>query len=194
MKNAIKLSLIIPTLLLTGCLSSKTNNDPQNYSEYLKIAVGNSDFHSELYIFPQDITEEEIKTFAYQTMDGLFTGSYFLYVVAQYDQTIFEAEINRLDDIKATFKNGKVKSILKYEEQSLYLTLNKDNRYEYVKYSKDTFEIAYVSNQLYKWNEVDINDNHLLGEVVIPQELDDGNNSYNMYYSYEGDIGYYVND
>ena len=194
MKNAIKLSLIIPTLLLTGCLSSKTNNDPQNYSEYLKIAVGNSDFHSELYIFPQDITEEEIKTFAYQTMDVLFTGSYFFYVVAQYDQTIFEAEINRLDDIKATFKNGKVKSILKYEEQSLYLTLNKDNRYEYVKYSKDTFEIAYVSNQLYKWNEVDINDNHLLGEVVIPQELDDGNNSYNMYYSYEGDIGYYVND
>ena len=84
MKNVIKLSLMIPMLLLTGCTSTKTYDNPQEYLEYLKTAVENSDFHSELYIFPQEIEQEEIQTLTYETRDSLFNGSYFFYLVAQY--------------------------------------------------------------------------------------------------------------
>ena len=194
MKNVSKLLLVLPCLLLTSCLSSRTYNDPQKYSEYLKSAIENSDFHSELYIFPKDISQEEIKTVAYQTREDLFAGSYFFYLVAQYNQERFLNEINRLDSVKAVFKDGANKPILKYDEQALYLTIDKDNRCEYVKYNKETYEIAYVSNQLYEWYKVNISNDHLQDDVVIPQELDDGGNTYNMYYSYDGDVGYYVSD
>ena len=194
MKSSAKVLLALPSLLLTGCFSSNIHQDKEKYSEYLKTAIEYNDFHSELYIFPQEIEQEEIKTLTYETRDSLFNGSYFFYLVAQYDQTKFSAEINRLDNIKSTFKNGKTKSILKYEEQSLYLTINRDHRYEYVKYNETTFEIAYISNQLYEWNDIEISDNYQMGEVIIPEEIDDGGNSYNLYYSYEGDVGLYVKD
>ena len=194
MKNVIKLSLMIPMLLLTGCTSTKTYDNPQEYLEYLKTAVENSDFHSELYIFPQDIGQSEIKSVTYQTRESLFAGSYFLYLVAQYNQARFQAEISRLDNVKALFKDGTIKPILKYEEQTIYLTIDKDNRCEYVKYNEETYEIAYVSNQLFEWYNVTISNEHLQDDVAIPQELDDGDNTYNMYYLYEGGVGHYVND
>lgn len=194
MKNFTKVVLALPSLLLVGCFSSNINQDKDKYSEYLKTAIDNSDFHSELYIFPQEIEQEDIKEVTYQTRDSLFNGSYFFCLEVQYNQTKFSAEINRLDNIKSTFTNGKTKSILKYEEQSLYLTINRDHRYEYAKYNETTFEIAYISNQLYEWNEIEISDNYKMGEVIIPEEIDDGGNSYNLYYSYEGDVGIYVKD
>ena len=194
MREFIKVVLLFSSLLLAGCFSSKIGQDIEKYSEYLNTAIDNNDFHSELYIFPKDVEQDEIKSVNYQTRNSLFNGSYFFSLVTQYNQERFDAEINRLDNVKATFKNSKTKTILKYEEESFYLTINRDNRYEYVKYNVTTLEIAYISNQLYEWNEVNINAYLLLGEVTIPQELDDGSNTYNMYYSYEGDVGYYVND
>lgn len=193
MKNFAKVVLVLPSLLLVGCFSSNINQDKDKYSEYLKTAIDNSDFHSELYIFPQEIEQEDIKAVTYQTRDSLLNGSYFFCLEVQYNQTKFSEEINRLNSVKATFKNGKSKAILKYKEQSLYLTISRDNCYEYVKYNETTCEITYISNQLYEWNEIEISDNYQMGEVIIPEEIDDGN-SYNLYYLYEGDVGYYVND
>lgn len=194
MKNVSKLSLVLPCLLLVSCFSPKTYTDTSKYPEYLKSAIENSDFHSKLYIFPQDISQEEIKTVTYQARDDLFAGSYFFYLVAQYNQERFLEEISRLDSVKAVFKDGTIKPILKYEEQELYLTIDKDNRCEYVKYNEETYEIAYVSNQLFEWYKVDISNEYLQDDVTIPQELDDGDNTYNMYYSYKDDVGYYVDD
>ena len=182
-------------LMLSGCLSKLVKHtDPKDYTSCLESAIKNADFHSELYIFPKNIKEESINNFSYQIRDGLFSGSYFFYLVVNYNQVDFEQELLRLDNIKATFKKGNEKSILKYQEYSLYLTINKDDRYEYVKYDAEKLEIAYVSNQLFTWDKIEISNDHLLDDVTIPTELDDGNNSYNMYYSYEGDVGWYVTD
>ncbi len=195
MKKLSCLSLLLTPLVLSGCLSHpQTHKDPSEYFSCLETAINNSDFHSQLYIFPKDIKEESISNFAYQTRDGLFSGNYFFYLVVNYNQTEFEQELSRLDSVKASFKNGKEKSVLKYKEHSLYLTINRNERCEYVKYNEEKLEIAYVSNQIFSWDKVDISNDHLLDDVTIPSELDDGDNSYNMYYFYEGDVGWYVTD
>ena len=72
------------------------------------------------------------------------------------------------------------------------MTINKSGRYEYVKYNAETLEIAYVSNQLFAWEESGIKKDHKLEDITIPSEIADGNNEYNMYYYYQEDIGYYA--
>ena len=86
----------------------------------------------------------------------------------------------------------KTKCIIKDTKTSQYLTINKNSRYEYAKYNAETYEIAYVSNQLFSWAESGISIEHKLEDIEIPSEIADGKNSYNMYYYYEADIGYYV--
>ena len=182
-------------LLLTSCLfDAQTCTNKKDYKKCVNEALNDGDFHTQLYILPNEITQDEIINFTYKARGGLFTGSYFFYLVAQYDEVKYTAEIARLDTVKAVFKDKGEKPLLKYDDQSLYLAIDKDNRCEYVRYNRNKKQIAYVSNQLYEWDKVDISNDHLQGEVVIPQELDDGNNSYNMYYFYEGDVGYYVTD
>jgi hypothetical protein len=67
-------------------------------------------------------------------------------------------------------------------------------RFEYAMYNKTTFEIAYISNQIFEWKDTPVETQYVIPEVTIPDELDDGKNMYNMYYWYDGDAGIYVND
>ena len=194
MKKISILTLAVLPLLLTSCTGERYTSKEQ-YKDCLDKAIANSDFHSELYIFPKEVKQECITDFIYKTKDSLFNGSYYFYLVCEYTQAEFDAELTRIASIKATFtKDNKEKSIIKFEDKSMYLTIDKDSRYEYVKYDTSKLEIAYVSNQLFEWTNVEIDNNHRMGNVKIPKELDDGNGSYNMYYSYENGVGYYVND
>ena len=61
-----------------------------------------------------------------------------------------------------------------------------------MKYNSEKLEIAYVSNQLFSWNETGIKKEYLYKDIKVPAELDEGDNSYNMYYYRVGDIGYYI--
>ena len=117
-----------------------------------------------------------------------------MYLGIKWDEEGFKKELARLDEVKAIYKTGDIKPIIKYEDKSLYLTVKKDNRYEYALYDKESFEITYVSNQLYGWKDTPVKSEHILPEVIIPKELDDGNNSYNIYYRYEGDTGWEIID
>ena len=189
MNRIFKLSLIISMVFLSGC-TSEVDNRIERYSELLEKFKQESDFHSELYVFPEKIEKNKVLKFRTQHQEFPFTGSYLFFLVYQYEED-FEKEIERLQGIKADFKNGKSKSILHFEKKSLFVTISKDNRYEFVKYNSSTKQIAYISNQLYVWSEIDIDP---LESIEIPKTKDDGENSYNMYYYYEGDIGYYVND
>ncbi len=186
---------MIPFLTLGGC-ATKANNDINQYEILLKQSINNSDFHSELYVFPGEINTENAVAFSYKTREDLFTGSYLLYLVMKYDQNQFSAELERLDAIKADIEipNNvfKTKNIIKDTDTSQYVTITHNSRYEYVKYNSDTLEIAYVSNQLFTWRETGIKNEYLYKDIKVPAELDDGDNSYNMYYYYEADIGYYV--
>ena len=196
-KPIIVLLMMIPFLTLGGC-ATKANNNVNQYETFLKQSIDNSDFHSELYVFPSEINTENAVAFSYKTREDLFTGSYLLYLVIKYDQNQFNAELERLDTIKADFeiKPGvfKTKTIIKDTNTSQYIAICKDSRYEYVKYNSETLEIVYVSNQLFTWRETGIKNEYLYKDIKVPAELDDDGNSYNMYYYYEADIGYYVKD
>lgn len=194
-KPIIATLMMIPFLTLSGC-ATKANNDISQYETLLKQSIDNSDFHSELYVFPSEINTENAIAFSYKTREDLFTGSYLLYLVMKYDQNQFSAELERLDAIKADIEipNNvfKTKNIIKDTNTSQYLTITQNSRYEYVKYNSETLEIAYVSNQLFTWKETGIKNEYLYKDIKVPTELDDGDNSYNMYYYRVDDIGYYV--
>lgn len=194
-KPIIATLMMIPFLALEGC-ATKANNNVNQYETILKQSIDNSDFHSELYVFPSEINTENAIAFSYKTREDLFTGSYLLYLVMKYDQNQFNAELERLDTIKADIEipNNvfKTKNIIKDTDTSQYVTITQNSRYEYVKYNSETLEIAYVSNQLFTWRETGIKNEYLYKDIKIPTELDDGDNSYNMYYYRVDDIGYYV--
>ena len=196
-KPIIATLMMIPFLTLGGC-ATKANNDINQYETLLNQSINNSDFHSELYVFPNEINTENAIAFSYKTREDLFTGSYLLYLVMKYDQNQFNAELERLDAIKADIEipNNvfKTKNIIKDTDTSQYVTITQNSRYEYAKYNSEALEIAYVSNQLFTWKETGIKNEYLYKDIKVPIELDDDGNSYNMYYYYEADIGYYVKD
>ncbi len=186
--------MMIPFLTLGGCVS-RTNDDVNKYEEVLTKAVQNSDFHTALYVFPKKVDVNSVTNFRYMERDDLFNGSYLLYLSVKYNQAQFDAELERLDSVKADFNaHNAAKPLLKFADKAEYVAISRNSSYEYVKYDTESLEIAYVSNQIYEWIETGVKKEHLFEDITIPSELDDGGNSYNMYYYYEGDIGYYVND
>ena len=75
--------MMIPFLTLGGC-ASRTNDDVNKYEEVLEKAVQNSDFHSQLYIFPKKVDVNSVTNFRYMERDDLFNGSYLLYLSVYY--------------------------------------------------------------------------------------------------------------
>lgn len=192
MKNKRILLLNLFPIILSSC-ASYWNSDANNYSLFLNQCRANSDFHTQLLIFPDSTNSGTVSTFSYKTTEDLLTGSYFFYLVMTYNQETFDAELTRISEVKATFPEDRgSKTILPYLNQNLYLTIYRDNRYEYAIFNKEKREIAYISNQLYSWTFVNLKQEHRLLSVVIPTELDDGDNSYNMYYYYEIFMDTYV--
>ena len=180
--------------LLLGSCKTDTRTNAEQYLDQIKECRENKDFHSQLYIFPESLNGEVIKYF-YMEESDLFTGSYFYYVALQYDEETFNNELTRLSNVRSTFSRvNLVKAIIHFEEQSTYLTVSRDNRYEYAIYNKEKLEIAFVSNQLFTWDRAQVLPEHAMPSVTIPKELDDGNNTYNMYYYYDGDVGWEVTD
>ena len=191
-KTRVLLFLAVP-FLLTGCLAkSEKYDNVDNYKEYLAKAIENSDFHTELYIFPSEISKDSVKNFIYRTKEGLLNGDYFFYLVMEYDETTYSNEIERLSNVKATFKEGTVKSVLHNEEKKVYLTIQQNGRNEYAYYDESKHQIAYVSNQLFDWGMTGIDKEHYIDNVPIEEK--DRYGGYNIYYRYEGDVGYYIKD
>ena len=191
MKNKFWPILLVAPFALTGCKTIKIN-DLNRYNELLKKCRDESDFHSELYIFPEKIDKKRIKSFRYQWTEDLFTGSFLFHLVYQWGDD-YQNEIDRISKVKAVFKNRGEKSILHYEKQKMYVTIyNEDGcRYEFAKYDPSKKIITYTSNQIYSWKDIGLDEPQ---KITIPKELLDWNEFYNMYYFYEGDIGYYVED
>ena len=180
--------------MVLGSCKRDTRTNAEQYLDQIKECRENKDFHSQLYIFPESLNGEIIKYF-YMEESDLFTGSYFYYLALQYDEETFNNELTRLSQVKSDFpKFNKVKPVIHFEEQSLYLTISRDNRYEYALYDKEKLEIAFISNQLFTWDQAKVLLEHTMPSVVIPKELDDGNNTYNMYYYYGGEVGWEVTD
>ena len=189
----LKLLLIVPILFCSGC-EKDTRTNAEQYVDLLQESRSEADFHTELYIFPETIENLEIKAFYYAHMEDLFTGSFLLYIVLEYDENTYAPEIERIANVEAKFKEGKTKSIISYPEQNLFLTIKQNGRYEYVIYNDSTYEIAYISNQLFDWGDTPVAEQYVIPNLSIPAGLDDGENMYNLYYWYEGGVGFYVNE
>ena len=196
-KRIFQIFMVIPALFLISC-ERDTRTNGEQYLDDLKEAREENDFHTELYILPESIERKEINFYHFVRESGLFTGSYLFYMGLTFEEEDYNAEITRLSNIKSTFKEGTIKPIIHYQENHMFVTIHKDNRYEYVIYNNDLKEIVYVSNQLFKWKDIPVKAEHVIPKITIPDELDDGENSYNMYYRYEFDgvttVGWYVND
>ena len=191
MKNLLKLFLFVPAICLISC-QTKTASDISQYQKLLKDLRDNSDAHSELYIFPDEINTDNNIDFRYKYTEDLFNGSYLFYLVQEYSEDEFNQELDRLSKIQSHFNNGLTKSIIHDEEKAAFISIYRNNNYEYAYYFKDSLKIAYTFNQLYPWSSININ--YPLASANIPNDIDDGNNSYNMYYFYTSDVGYYVED
>ena len=188
----LQISMVFPALFCVGC-QKETKTNAEEYLEILQESKDEKDFHTELYIFPNSIEGLEIKAFYYAHMEDLFTGSFLLYIVLGYQEDNFAAELERISNVQAVFNQG-TKQIIHYPEERMYLTVKQNARFEYVMYNETTYEIAYVSNQIFEWKDTPVDSQHVIPEVTIPQELDERDNMYNLYYWYEGDVGIYVND
>ena len=195
MKNKVKILgiLWVFPIILCSCKVDKRTNAEQ-YLDQINECRNNKDFHTQLFIFPDELKGEIVKYF-YMEESDLFTGSYFYYVVLRYDDETYNSEINRIGNVKAEFtKFNKVKPILSYPEQNAFLSISKDNRYEYVLYNAESKEIAYISNQLFTWDRAQVSPEHSMPSFVIPSEYDDGGNTYNMYYHYVDNVGWEITD
>ena len=199
MNKRLILLTLFPLVLNCGC--SKSNNNIDSYDKLLVMCRDEPDFHSELYVFPDSTNIGTPTSFAYKTTPDLLTGSFLLYLVMSYDQEAYDAELSRLDKIEAHFSDEAVKKIIHFEDKNLYLAISRNSRYEYAMYFEDELKIAYVSNQLYSWLDTSVSPKYRLPDLKIPAELDDGENSYNLYYHYIIDpdldnlqVGIYVND
>ena len=185
---------VFPALFCVSC-TTHTKSNAEDYLDILSSCRANSDFHTQLSLFPETIENTEIVKFFYQETSDLFTGSYFFYLVLTYDNEGFMSELERMDGVRAEFSNGAIKTVIKYPDQNAFLTISKGNRYEYVLYNHESLEIAYISNQLYEWNTLLIlEERHYMPDFEIPEEKDDGDNTYNMYYYYVDNVGYEVTD
>ena len=194
MKNNARILLFLSLpFLLTGCLAkSEKFDNVDEYQTYLEAAINNSDFHTELYIFPSEVNKDSVKNFVYRTKEGLLNGDYFFYLVMEYDETTYSSEIERLSNVKATFSNGTVKNVIHNEEKKVYLAIQQNSRNEYAYYNETNHQIAYVSNQLYDWGMTGIDKEHYIDDVPIEEK--DLYGGYNIYYRYEGDVGYYIKE
>ena len=196
MNKIIKIFRILPVFPALFCFScNKTEKtDTEQYVDILNDCISDRDFHSQLYIFPKSIEGLQITKFLFSHTESLYTGDWLMYLGLKWDEQGFNSELERLNNVKAVYKTGEVKPVIKFEDKSLYLTISKDNRYEYAIYNRETYEIVYVSNQLYEWDEIPVKPEHILSNVRIPEELDDGSNTYNIYYLFGGDVGVEVVD
>ena len=95
-----KILAVFPAFFCVSCFQTSTKTNAEEYEEILKDTRDNSDFHSELYIFPESIEGTEIKHFVYAEMTDMFTGSYLMYVVLTYQPEDFSAELERIASVK----------------------------------------------------------------------------------------------
>ena len=198
-------SIFLLLVLLSGCVTHrKSGKDVEGYLESYNELLENADFHSELYLFPNEnqLEENKILKYSYAQRDDLFTGSYVLYLKLEFSSTKdLQKEIERLGSITCKFMNGLTKNIIRYDENT-FLSIYDGGRYEYaIVHSEDNY-ISYISNQLFEFAEtnIDLKDRKQTFNLTDSQDDDLKPNTYNMYYHFTYDedlkttIGYYIDE
>lgn len=142
-----------------------------------------------LNIFPKTIEGAEVIDYSYQYMNTLFDPTARIYLECRYDEEAYQAEIARLQGIKAEHE-GKVQTVI-YDTENFnypaYVTINgNDHCYEYVLLLGEG-RIAYIHMEFIKEEEVAFSADYL------PKTYEEGDKGYSMYIFYQKDgSGYYA--
>lgn len=133
----------------------RVNEDITKYNFYISEYKKNDDVHSKLDYFPKEIEKDKVISFGEYNRDGLFDGSYFIYLDYKYDD--ISEEINKIKD-KSIKVINEVDSVY-----TIYVISDDGNgTQEYVLVNYDTKEIIYVFNQLFTSKEISINEDYFL--------------------------------
>ena len=142
-----------------------------------------------LNIFPKTIEGVEVIDYSYQYMNTLFDPTARIYLECRYDEEAYQAEIARLQGIKAEHE-GKVQTVI-YDTENFnypaYVTINgNDHCYEYALLLGEG-RIAYIHMEFIKEEEVAFSADYL------PKTYEEGDKGYSMYIFYQKDgSGYYA--
>lgn len=169
----IVLIIMLVMIILPFYLKDKIGEyDISNYNVLLDKLKNKSDVHSKLLIFPT--INDNITDFKYEEQDGLFDGSYYLYIVATYNIEGYNKEIDRISNI--SFNDRKI-----IKNNNMYVSIyDRMGTYEYVILDENNNKIIYIFNQLFDFKETDIKEEYILN--YIKGNLKYG---YNMYYEGE---------
>lgn len=156
----VSISLSVITIIYnisTGINRIRKNENIDNYELYINEYIKNDDIHSNLSSFPKNIDKNNVLSFGEYNRDGLFDGSYFIYLRYQYEEELFNKELSRI----------KVLSNKKIENKDInYIAYIINDDYhgtsEYVLIDETNYQIIYVFNQLFSSSELDINKNFFL--------------------------------
>ena len=158
--TSIILSLIISFVRIIDDslqIRENININPNNYNMYIEGYKNNSDIHSELGYFPQKIESDHVLDFAEYNRDGLFDGSYFIYLKYKYNENDFKDELEKIEKISN-------KKINDNNNQYVAYVLNDDgyNTKEYVLIDEDNKTMVYVFCQLFYSSEINVDKNYFL--------------------------------
>lgn len=172
-------------MVLNFKIKDKTNI--VEYAQALSELRENSDAHSGLFIFPENVNVDNVKEYKYLTREDLFNGSYLLYLVVNYSDEDYNAEIERLKSVKAEYPDAIKNPLYNKSDNPAYITIFDGNgSYEYALLDSKNKTIAYVFNQLFEWKEIEINENYMLKNYSVnSNDKDINQNGYNMYYIYD---------
>lgn len=178
-------SLLIMTFAYIFVGDIKTYEDESNYEVYLSDLIQNNDVHSLLYIFPSTLKNGQVTEFKYMEQDGLFDGSYYYYLVMNYDEDNYDKEYKRISNLELNYGSTKKTPIKDYIKYDTFITIyNNYNTYEYALFDKENNRIIYIFNQLFNWNEIGLENKYTLTEYNIDIK-DTKQLGYNMYYLYD---------
>ena len=135
-----------------------------------------------LVIFPDRVDEKDCINYYYWERKGIFDTDYQIYLACKYNSATFESEVNRLKDIKCTYKSEE--HTIKYNTEDYnfdaYETINNwDRGYEYALIDEAEHIIYYVHLEFINKDRV-VFDHSLLPDNYAEHDMDfiDG---YNMY-------------
>ena len=191
MNNKMRISLIAVFIIMAAFIalphilfkSPEIEVDINKYGEILAKLRDTEDVNSGLYIFPE--YNYYLTDLKYESKDGIFDGSYYLFVTAEYNEAEWENELTRIENIQVQYKNiskGLIHTNLRYDT---YIAIYDGyGTYEYILLDEANHKIAYVFNQSFGWNVLDIKPEYKLNNYTVPQESrDPKNKGYNMYYT-----------
>ncbi len=189
-----KRKMFFAAVLFLGIISAavyfaahKNTTDITKYRQW-----NTHDLHGKMLIFPQQIEYVDAEKYLYRCSEGILDNDYQIFLKCNYSENMYQAEIQRLSQIKDEYEGHENKVFYdteNFKNPSYVCIYNFDSTYEYACLDEENFSICYIYLQFVDKNEIKF-DKDLLPE----QYGSGGNNGFNIYaYPMEDSDGWFIN-